>query len=63
VLADWPGLTPRDLHEGRDLRATTDLRAAFKSVLHERFGISERALASTVFPDSAAVQPLEGLSA
>ena len=63
VLADWPGLTPRDLHEGRDLRATTDLRAAFKSVLHERFGISEGVLASTVFPDSAAVQPLEGLSA
>jgi uncharacterized protein (DUF1501 family) len=50
VLADWPGLTPRDLHEGRDLRATTDLRALFKAVLHERFGIAEGALARRVFP-------------
>lgn len=63
VLADWPGLTPRDLHEGRDLRATTDLRALFKAVLHERFGIAEGALARQVFPGSDAVQPLDGVAA
>ena len=63
VLADWPGLASRDLHEGRDLRATTDLRALFKAVLHERFGIAEGALAQQVFPDSAAVQPLAGVTA
>ena len=39
VLADWPGLAQRDLHEGRDLRATTDLRGVFKGVLATRFGI------------------------
>ena len=62
VIADWPGLATRDLHEGRDLRATTDLRALFKGVLHERFGVSESALARTVFPSSDAVEPLEGVT-
>jgi uncharacterized protein (DUF1501 family) len=62
VVGDWPGLAQRDLHEGRDLRATTDLRALCKSVLHERFGVGEAALARTVFPDSDAVTPLEGLT-
>jgi uncharacterized protein (DUF1501 family) len=63
VLADWPGLAARDLHEGRDLRATTDLRAVFKGVLHERFGVSEAALARAVFPDSDSVEPMDGLAA
>ncbi len=59
VLADWPGLAQRDLHEGRDLRATTDLRGVFKGVLATRFGIPEAALETSVFPDSAGVEPLE----
>jgi len=63
VLADWPGLATRDLHEGRDLRPTTDLRAVFKAVLHERFGLGEAALARSVFPASDAVAPLDGLIA
>jgi uncharacterized protein (DUF1501 family) len=63
VVADWPGLAARDLHEGRDLRATTDLRALFKAVLHERFGVAEAALARSVFPASDSVEPLEGLTA
>jgi uncharacterized protein (DUF1501 family) len=62
VVGDWPGLAQRDLHEGRDLRATTDLRALCKSVLHERFGVGEAALARTVFPDSDSVKPLDGLT-
>jgi uncharacterized protein (DUF1501 family) len=63
VLGRWPGLAARDLHDGRDLRATTDLRALFKAVLHERFGVAEAALARTVFPASDAVEPLDGLTA
>lgn len=62
VLADWPGLAASGLHEGRDLRATTDLRALFKAVLHERFGVGEAALARTVFPGSDSVEPLEALT-
>ena len=63
VLGDWPGLAARDLHEGRDLRATTDLRALFKAVLHERFGVGEAALARTVFPGSDSLAPLESVTA
>jgi len=63
VLADWPGLAPRDLYEGRDLRPTTDLRAVFKGVLHERFGLTEAALAQHVFPGSGGLAPLERLTA
>ena len=33
VIADWPGLKDADLHEKRDLKPTTDLRAVLKGVL------------------------------
>jgi uncharacterized protein (DUF1501 family) len=58
VIADWPGLATRDLHEGRDLRATTDLRGVFKGVLADRFGLAEAALEEEIFPGSAAVPPV-----
>jgi uncharacterized protein (DUF1501 family) len=61
VVADWPTLKRTSLHEGRDLAPTTDLRAVIKGVLHDHLGISERALAEHVFPDSAAVKPMSGL--
>jgi uncharacterized protein (DUF1501 family) len=61
VIADWPGLAAQDLHEGRDLRATTDLRAVFKGVLAARFGVAESVLERAVFPDSEAVQALTDL--
>ena len=57
VVAHWPGLAARDLHENRDLRATTDMRGIFKGVLADRFGLAEAALEETVFPGSRAVQP------
>ncbi|MCA1713673.1 MAG: DUF1501 domain-containing protein, partial [Gammaproteobacteria bacterium] len=58
---DWPGLGAGDLHEGRDLRTTTDLRALFKGVLTEHLRVAESAIETKVFPDSRAVQPLEDL--
>jgi uncharacterized protein (DUF1501 family) len=61
VIADWPGLKPANLYEGRDLAPTTDLRAVIKGVLHDHLGVAERALAETVFPDSATVKPARGL--
>ncbi len=63
IIADWPGLRVQDLYENRDLAPTTDLRAILKGVLHDHLGISERALAETVFPDSAKVKPAQGLLA
>jgi uncharacterized protein (DUF1501 family) len=61
VVADWPGLKPSHLHEGRDLKPTTDLRAVLKGVLRDHLRVEETALASKVFPDSAAVKPMAGL--
>ena len=61
VLADWPGLAPRQLYQGRDLAPTLDLRAVLKGVLAEHLGVSRRALDEEVFPDSARIRPLAGL--
>ena len=61
VISDWPGLKPASLYQGRDVAPTTDLRAVFKGVLHDHLGISERALAEAVFPDSASIKAMKGL--
>jgi uncharacterized protein (DUF1501 family) len=61
VLADWPGLAPSALYEGRDLRPTTDLRAVFKGVLSDHLHISTAALDRDAFPDSANVRATQGL--
>jgi uncharacterized protein (DUF1501 family) len=61
VISDWPALKPASLYEGRDLKPTTDLRAVIKGVLQDQFGLSDRLLAETVFPDSAATRPMKGL--
>ncbi|QPF83738.1 DUF1501 domain-containing protein [Bradyrhizobium genosp. L] len=61
MITDWPGLKVANLYQARDLAPTTDLRAVIKGVLHDQFGIGERALADAVFPDSAPVKPIKGL--
>ncbi len=61
VISDWPALKPAALYQGRDLAPTTDLRTVIKGVLQDHLGFSERVLAQTVFPDSAAARPMKGL--
>ena len=61
VIADWPGLKPAQLQDGRDLKPTTDLRAVLKGVLHDHLRVDEHALAATVFPGSDNVRPMAGL--
>jgi uncharacterized protein (DUF1501 family) len=61
VITNWPSLRPASLYEGRDLAPTTDLRVVIKGVLADHLGLSERVLAETVFPDSAAARPMKGL--
>lgn len=61
VIADWPGLAESALFEGRDLKATTDLRALFKGVLKDHLGLSDARLSSMVFPGSEDTRPLEGI--
>jgi uncharacterized protein (DUF1501 family) len=63
VIADWPGLKDADLHESRDLKATTDLRAVLKGVLKDHLRLTDAALGSRVFPESVAVRPMPGLLA
>ena len=61
VIADWPGLKNANLYEGRDLAATTDLRAVLKGLLKDHLRVTDEALAANVFPGSADVAAMAGL--
>ena len=61
VIADWPGVKPANLYEGRDLAATTDLRAVLKGLLKDHLRVTDQALAGNVFPGSADVKAMGGL--
>jgi uncharacterized protein (DUF1501 family) len=61
VIADWPGLKPADLYEGRDLRPTTDLRAVLKGLLADQLQLSPATLGRAVFPETAGLKPMSGL--
>ncbi len=61
VIADWPGLAEANLYEKRDLKPTTDLRGILKGVLRDHLRVDERALAESVFPESAMVKGVGGL--
>src|SRR5471032_3404858 len=61
IIADWPGLRQNQLREGRDLAATTDMRAVLKGVAVDLLGASPAALSRDVFPGSEQVAPMKGL--
>jgi len=61
VVADWPGLAPGQLQEGRDLRITIDLFGVLKGVLSDHMGVARSALDNQVFPQSIAAAPRGGL--
>lgn len=61
VVADWPGLSPQNLYQHRDLRPTLDVRAVMKGVLAEHLEVPAKALETSVFPESRQAQPLTGL--
>jgi uncharacterized protein (DUF1501 family) len=63
IAGDWPGLSQNALNEGRDLRATTDMRALFKAVLAGHLRVGEGKLETSVFPGSGKVRPMEKLLA
>jgi uncharacterized protein (DUF1501 family) len=50
VLGDWPGLEPEQLHDGRDLRVTTDFRDVFAEVAGKQLGATDL---GRVFPGHA----------
>jgi uncharacterized protein (DUF1501 family) len=61
VGGQWPGLRKSALYEGRDVRPTTDYESLFKAVLIERLALSPTTVEDTIFPDSRAIAPAEGL--
>ena len=58
VLADWPGLKPNDLLEGRDLKPTLALDALIASSCAEAFQLEPERMARVLFPASARGKPL-----
>jgi uncharacterized protein (DUF1501 family) len=63
VIADWPGLAETSLYQNRDLKPTTDLHSVLKGLLEDHLRADPSRLEASVFPDSAAAQPLHGLLA
>jgi uncharacterized protein (DUF1501 family) len=61
VIADWPGLAPANLHEGRDLKPTLSLDALVAAACAESFGLEPERIARELFPTAARRQPLPRL--
>ncbi len=61
IFADWPGLAANQLHEGRDLKPTIDLRVVLKGLLQDHLGIPASVLAEKIFPGSNQVSAMKGL--
>lgn len=60
VLADWPGLAPGALYEGRDLKPTLSLDAMIAGALGSHFSLDPARLLTSAFPGSAG-KPVDGL--
>ena len=61
LVGDWPMLAETKLFENRDLAPTLEVRAVFKGLLRDHLGVDRAKLDTLVFPESAAVRPVEGL--
>ncbi|WP_454688681.1 DUF1501 domain-containing protein [Achromobacter aloeverae] len=61
VVADWPGLGPGNLYEGRDLKPTASLDALIAGVAAGALGLDPHRAASTLFGTAGAPRPLTGL--
>lgn len=53
VVADWPGLAPANLLDGRDLRPTMALDALITAACSESFGVDPAQLQRVLFPHGA----------
>jgi len=54
VLADWPGLAPSALYQGRDLRPTLGLDSLIASAAGEAFGLDPVHVRATLFTQKTA---------
>ncbi len=61
IVADWPGLAPANLQDGRDLKPTLALDALVCAVCAESFGLEHDRLARVLFPHAPFGKHLPGL--
>jgi uncharacterized protein (DUF1501 family) len=52
IIADWPGLSPAALYEGRDLKPTMDLDALIAGALAQHYRLEPARVMNTLFPES-----------
>ncbi|MBW4332346.1 DUF1501 domain-containing protein [Stakelama sp. CBK3Z-3] len=57
VIADWPGLAPSHLYQGRDLRPTSATEAVIVGALARHFDQDADLMARTVYPDQPDLKP------
>ena len=60
VLADWPGLAPAALYEGRDLKPTTPLDGVIGSAVAGHFGLDAARALPALFPGTG-TRAIDGL--
>ena len=60
ILADWPGLAPSQLYEGRDLKPTMTLDVLFSGAVAAHFGLDPVRATTHLFPGTTG-RPIEGL--
>ena len=63
VIADWPGLAPSALHQGRDLRPTLGLDQLIAAVAGQAMAVDPDYVAHILFPTSKAARGFDGLIA
>lgn len=61
VLADWPGLQPAALFEGRDLKPTLQLDAFIAGAVAGHFGVEPARAMAALFPLSKGAKAVDGL--
>ena len=61
VVADWPGLAPSALYQGRDLQPTLGLDALITQVVAETFGLERERAGRALFPGSRPAKELPQL--
>ena len=61
IMADWPGLAPANLLDGRDLRPTLELESLIAATCAETFNLDPDRTARVLFPDAARSTPLPRL--
>ncbi|MHC2020675.1 DUF1501 domain-containing protein [Methylobacterium sp. CM6247] len=61
VIADWPGLSEKNLLDARDLMPTIDLRSILKGILVAQLDLNDNQLSNIVFPGSGHIRPMKDL--